>query len=333
MSIALVLSGGAPNSTLMSGALTAMAERGVRFDVISTSGAGAIVGLLFAAPRNDDPVSALRATVEGGVNDLLYDLFPVNFKVFKKPGPLANLYRGMLQANPFFAAACGYKSPMLGTLPGDWAQLVADSLSPSSLSSMSKGLCEPVPWISELVDFERLAGLDFEFYINAYNITDRQMENFGKQEITLDHFHAAMAFPFLYPPKRLNGKYYFEGASKDALNFKPLVHKHPDIDTIVVFDILGIEQLIHAPRNLYDAWIQSIIVPLVANARDDLKLFEAKHNRGKNKRKLLKINYSLPKEHLDQSLDWSESNLRRMFDIGYRSGIDFITEHEQLLLR
>jgi hypothetical protein len=47
---ALVIGGGAPNSALVAGALVAFVDRGVRFDVISTSGAGALMGLLYT-PR------------------------------------------------------------------------------------------------------------------------------------------------------------------------------------------------------------------------------------------------------------------------------------------
>ncbi len=333
MSIALVLSGGAPNGTLMSGALLALAEADVRFDVISTSGAGAVVGLLFAAPRGGDPIAALKSTLDCSIDDHIYNVFPVNYKVFKKPGPMAAAYRSLLDSNPFYRMLSGMTGPNGSRFPGDWAELVATAFSPSDLTSQSKGLCEPVPWITDAVDFERLRELDFEFYINAYNITDRRMENFSRTEITLDHFHAAMAFPFLYPPKRLNGKDYFEGAAKDALNFRALVSCHPEVDTIVVFDILGIQQLIHTPRNLYDAWIQSMIIPLVANARDDLKLFELKHNSGPNKRKLLKIRYALPESHLDEVLDWSASNVQRLFEVGYEAGQRFLEEHRELLLR
>ncbi len=331
MPTALVLSGGAPNATLMSGALTAMAEAKVRFDVISTAGAGAVAGLLFAAPRGGDAVTALQATRHSGIHDAIYRNFPVNYKVFKKPGAAANLYRDLLALNPFYRHLQQYTCPVSGSLVRDWGELVAETLSPSDLTADSLGLCEPVPWISDAVDFERLPALGCDFYINAYNITDRRMENFSQKEITLDHFHAAMAFPFLYPPKRLNGKEYIEGAAKDALNFRALVENHPEVDTIVVFDILGIEQLIHPPRDLYDAWIQSMIVPLVANARDDIKLFELKHNTGPNRRELLKIEYSLPENHLDEVLDWSESNLERLFHIGYAAGKRFLDKHQQLI--
>ena len=55
MTAALILGGGAPNLTLMSGALTAFKERNARFSAISASGAGMLVALLYAAPKLTDP--------------------------------------------------------------------------------------------------------------------------------------------------------------------------------------------------------------------------------------------------------------------------------------
>lgn len=40
------------------------------------------------------------------------------------------------------------------------------------------------------------------------------------------------------------------------------------------FDMLGFDKLSHNPKNFYDAWVLSIITPLVEIARDDTKLFE-----------------------------------------------------------
>ena len=105
------------------------------------------------------------------------------------------------------------------------------------------------------------------------------MEIFEKKEITIEQFQAALAFPLIYAPFKINGKTYLEGAAKDTLNFKGLLEKrkddHPVIDTIVVLDVLGMKELIAEPRGkAYDAWVKSIIVPLTAIAEDDIKLFE-----------------------------------------------------------
>src|SRR5262249_6287314 len=98
MTIALVLGGGAPNLTLMAGAVAALDDAGVEFDVVSTAGAGMLIGLLYAAPRGRsgdikrDRAAALKNTINMGVHDAIYRAFPVNFKVFHKPGPLAQAY-------------------------------------------------------------------------------------------------------------------------------------------------------------------------------------------------------------------------------------------------
>src|SRR5216683_158986 len=92
MAIALLLGGGAPNLTLMAGAVAALDKAGVEFEVVSTAGAGMLIGLLYAAPKNGDRARALEDTVNMGVHDKIYDLFPVNYKVFHKPGPLAQAY-------------------------------------------------------------------------------------------------------------------------------------------------------------------------------------------------------------------------------------------------
>ncbi len=55
----LVLGGGAPNSSLIAGALVAFAEREMEFDVMSTSGACALMGLLYNCPRGGDRIEAL----------------------------------------------------------------------------------------------------------------------------------------------------------------------------------------------------------------------------------------------------------------------------------
>jgi predicted acylesterase/phospholipase RssA len=84
--IALVLGGGAPNLTMMSGAVAALDDEGVEFDLISTSGAGMLIGLLYASPKDMTRQEALRSSVNMGVHDAIYNQFPVNYKVFHKPG-------------------------------------------------------------------------------------------------------------------------------------------------------------------------------------------------------------------------------------------------------
>ena len=325
MTIALVLGGGAPNLTLMAGAVAALDDAGVEFDIVSTSGAGMLIGLLYAAPKGSrgdikrDRAAALKNTVNMGVHDAIYRFFPMNFKVFHKPGTLAQAYTKfwqlaadnreaiegpvgdfrdqwlkMLSASPLFAPWAEAWKQFLGTFSSpddknrdaqrffdDWAALMLATFCPSDLSATSQGMCQPAPFVEQAVDFSKLKEFEGEFYMSAYCIESGEMEIFEKKEITIEHFQAALAFPLIYAPFKMNGKTYLEGAAKDTLNFKGLLEHRKDdrtvIDTIVVLDVLGMKELIAEPRNLYDAWVKSIIVPLTAIAEDDIKLFEQLH--------------------------------------------------------
>jgi hypothetical protein len=122
----------------------------------------------------------------------------------------------------------------------------------------------------------------------------------------------------------------------DCLNFKDLIEQHGGLETIVVFDVLGSNTLIRKPRNLYDSWVLSMIIPLVKTAEDNIDLFACKHNGGWRrvdgaKSDLLKMEFHIPDEHLPQVLDWSASNAARLFDIGYKSGLDFTRTHADKL--
>ena len=372
--IALVLGGGAPNLTLMAGAVAALDDAGVKFDVVSTSGAGMLIGLLYAAPKGRDRAAALQNTVNMGVHDAIYRFFPVNFKVFHKPGTLAQAYTKfwqiaadnrkaiegpagdfrdqwlkMLSASPLFAPWAEAWKQFLGKFSSpdnksgdaqrffdDWAALMLATFCPTDLSAASQGMCQPAPFVEQAVDFSKLKEFEGDFYMSAYCIESGKMEIFEKKEITIEQFQAALAFPLIYAPFKMNGMTYLEGAAKDTLNFKGLLEKrkrkgHPVIDTIVVLDVLGMKELIAEPRGLYDAWVKSIIVPLTAIAEDDIKLFEQLHLENKvnlkkyfrgKKPKLVKIDFQKQISHNNwpNVLDWSYSNLSALYEAGYRAG-------------
>ena len=298
MSSALLLGGGAPTLTLQSGALAALDEKGVEFAAISTAGAGMVIGLLYAAPKGMTRQEALENTVNMGVADEIYNAFPVNYKVFFKPGDMADLYRNFLAMLP--------QPPVARTpaerLFGDWMALVC-----SHAVAVQPELRQPRSVRPRALDrsrrrFREAAAVRGEFYINAYNVTDHKMEIFSKDQITPDHFRAALAFPFIYPPYEMNGKYYVEGSAIDTLCFKGLLNyrKRLQVEAVsrraggrsrpalaplknlVVFDILSSDKIIRTPRTLYEAWIQSIMIPLVEIAKDDIELFDLKYRKNWN---------------------------------------------------
>jgi predicted acylesterase/phospholipase RssA len=347
MSSALLLGGGAPTLTLQSGALAALDRKGVEFTAISTAGAGMVIGLLYAAPKGMSRQEALENTVNMGVADEIYNAFPVNYKVFFKPGGMANMYRNFLTTLPKMQAA---KSPT-ERLFADWMGLFSATFSPSDLGMSSLGLCAPAPWIDHVVDFDKLDDYSGEFYINAYNVTDHEMEIFSKKDITPEHFRAALAFPFIYPPYQLNGKYYIEGSAIDTLCFKGLLKYREQrlkeeldhsagvggsrprltpLKNLIVCDVLSSDKIIRQPKTLYEAWIQSIMIPLVEIAKDDIELFDLKYRKDWDV-ELLRIQFDVPEDHWPYALDWSYSNLKTLYDVGYEAGVKFYDEHKDAL--
>src|SRR5262245_28910977 len=98
---ALILSAGAPHSPLIAGALYELWNTGRTFDVIYTSGAGALLGLLYAAPKGKPPQDALKSLVELGVSDAIYRWLPIGYKTFMKPGPFARPIRQLAERFKF----------------------------------------------------------------------------------------------------------------------------------------------------------------------------------------------------------------------------------------
>jgi NTE family protein len=333
---ALVLGGGAPNMALMAGALAGFEDAGVDFDVVSTSGAGAVIGMLRYAPKGVTPREALRNVVDLSVADAIYQLFPINYKVFSKPGFLADWYRQMTAANPFLAPFFQPPSSREAAFSSDLMQLAWSAMCPGLPDPWGGGLCARLPFIEHVVDFDRIKDIAPYFYMSAFSLTREMMVDFSKEEITIEHFRAALAFPFIYGPYKLGNEMFYEGAVRECINYKDLVEKHTGLETIVVLDVLGSDTLIRAPRNLYDSWVLSMIIPLVKIAEDDTELFAIKHNGGYRRSQgahcdLYKLQFDIPDEYLDEVLDWSSSNAERLFKIGYEASTAFSRTHAHAL--
>lgn len=330
MAVALVLGGGAPNLPLMSGALLALDDAGVEFDLVSTTGAGMLIGLMYASPKNGDRKGTLQATREMGVHDSIYNVFPVNYKIFHKSGPLAEAYtkfhQTWLAAMPRNNEAQRFMS--------DMTQFWMATFCPDDYSPTRKGLCQPPPWIDLIVDFDKLKEFDGEFFMSAYCIEDEGEVGFLKDEITSDHFKAALAMPFIYSPYTMGGKTYLEGSAFDTLYFGPGgVMKKNLIDTVIYFDVLGQKKLVAAPDNLYDAWVQSIINPLTSIAQMDSKNYEDVEAKLEDVNVLrMPFRDYIPDDRWHKVLDWSYSNMAALFDIGYETGKAFAKDHKAQIL-
>lgn len=275
MRVAIALGGGAPNLTLMTGALLALDEAGVDYHVVTTTGAGMVAGLLYAAPRRESDKETwkearqrqLAETREMGIDDAIYNQFPVNYKIFQKTGHMAEAYAHAVNPTVWGIPRDTRRRRLLGDTMGFFAAM----MQPSDLSADSHGLCQPPPWISLMVDFDELRQNMKKggkcFSLSAYCIEDQKERTFTKDEITEEHFKAGLAMPFLYTPYKLEDggeeKTFLEGSAIRTMQFNPdNVMQKEDVDTLIYFDLMGNRHLMAEPRNLVDAWGKSIVAPL-----------------------------------------------------------------------
>jgi predicted acylesterase/phospholipase RssA len=362
---ALVLGGGAPNLTLMSGALLALHQAGVKFEVIYMAGGGGVVGCVYMAPRTLTPAQALEDTINLAVSDSIYEMFPINYKVFNKGGPSATAFRDYWRTLPEVQRAMNqYGQSNVEKLYSDWVLLNGAMICPTDVNFFSRGICGHVPFIENLVDFEKLKTVDPHYTLTAYCIEEGEVYEFHKPDVGVHEFRASLSFPFIYPPYRIDENYYYEGAAVESLSLISVMQEYrSQIDQVIVFDVLT-KDLIHRPRNLVDAYAQSIIVPLVANAEKELAMFEywiktgvivmpiPNMQQGKMKTglmdvvskmgpegetakppglDLLKIKFDVPDDRRPYLLDWSRSNLENSFRLGYEAGQRFVYLHPEVL--
>jgi NTE family protein len=304
----LCLGGGATTLTLMSGALYTLNQAGLHTPgraptVISMAGAGAVVGLHYLAPKGlktKEPFSleALENTINFGVSDAIYETFPINYKVFTKGGPSADLF------NEFWSSLPEVREAMHQSGMSDEEALLSDSLlfagaamCPTDVNFFSEGVCGHAPFLEGFIDFEALKHIDpndVALEINAFCIEDHELVDFtnykrdadGKPErdrhgryiwqaITVDHLRAALAFPFLHPPHKLDDKHYFEGAAMQCLN-EYTIEDARSIQWMLVLDPLR-KTMIGKPENLWDAFALSVLMPTAGLTELGLLIIEAKN--------------------------------------------------------
>jgi NTE family protein len=177
--------------------------------------------------------------------------------------------------------------------------------------------------------------------MNAYCIETGITEQFTHKQITVEHFRAALAFPFIYPPAEVGAKHYYEGSAVDPLNLPELWARieRGDIPgerhTIVLIDVLGELQkaLIRRPRHLVDAYGISIITPVVSLAQAKLDLFRCERQEQIKQKQieLIKLPFDIKEERYPTLTDWSRTNLEELFKIGRDAGNRFAEIHRDQL--
>ena len=433
--IVLVLSAGAPHSPLTAGALYELHDQlKERVAMVSTSGGGALIGLLWAAPKGRRPKEALKKVLEFGISDEIYRWFPVNYKVFTKPGPFtphfAKLASRLKRRGPwwehgftesalrFWMGAAdeddgdddtdppGRSSSPYGKLYEDWIDFWCAMMTPVPLTALRRGLCAPPPFIHKLIDFDKLRDGDPLFSVNAYNLDDRKMVYFTHDDLDEQRLRAALAFPFVYSPVKIDGKYHCEGALFEPIDFPEEIPTPrparlrglhgfvidrimPEVvfrargrrptraqtaaatDTataagggaptrptvnVVLIDIMAqlAPHFTRRPRNMWEAFGLSIMLPNAQLARMDYEHLQGAHASGHQpsaegaapqsytiaqdepgcymvkpadeaapQYRVSSVKFEIPKDRAPRLLEWSDSNLQALWDIGTRAGKAF----------
>lgn len=332
---ALLLGAGGPLGGLEAGALIALDEMGVKFDIISGACIGSVLALTYTSPaKGMTGREALEMWCSAsGLSDYIYhSICPYNYKVFQKNGlfmnPLNNAWlEAMTALNPFFSINPQNEFQRFFS---DMYLYMLTAMTPGSLLPYQSSISRIAPFLENFIDFDNIKNVDKDVYINALNVTDKQIEIFDKTEITMQHLIAGSSLFFICPQQEIDGKWYGEGSYLDSLNYKGLMEsrKEDDIETLVVMNILNKEALIRTPESLYDAYNLSIMLPFITIAEDDTKLYEAKH---KGKKNLLKLGFTIPEEDAPYVMDWSASNFKKLRDIGYKAGLEFYNKHKEWL--
>lgn len=229
----------------------------------------------------------------------------------------------------------------------DLVELWFSAITPSTLTYKSRGLAAPLPFLEDLIDFDALKVLGkaktIHLCVNAYNMTkdakrdkaikvnrkernQEVMEIFDENQIDGDHIRAAFSMPFIYPPARIGDYYYSEGADHQPINFHTLTDrkKANGATQAVLLDVLADleDLLVRTPRDLWDAYVISIMTPVVALAHEDVDDFvkdEPKHGVT-----LIHADWKVPIEFQAYIMDWSYTNLEKLFETGREAGHLFL---------
>jgi predicted acylesterase/phospholipase RssA len=375
---ALALSGGGPLVGLHVGALKALMENGIRFDVWSCDCIGSWVACVYNSLPEDTPVETKERNLTDFfsflfVPDDIYDFFPVPTSVFvvdypkfiKKymetfwgvfthPSQFFNIvkpswYMGLAEflSNQNWSLTREEVYAAMGKLNSfnPWIRMTFHAFWKMPISGISMAHVKEMPDIwKNYLDFERLNSLQKEdkyIYINAYNLTDRQIELFSNnknyQPLCIEALQAGSGILLYVENAEINGKKYCEGANVDTLNFKDLLQNHPDLDEIWILRLADY-QYVNPPENLSQAAGLQIMLPFSTIAEDDIKLFKYHLT---NEEKLEEIGFSreqaqnlkiieikVKKEHLTRKLsyDWTQSNFSEGLQAGYQAALETIEE-------
>lgn len=331
-----------------------MEEQGKTFDVWALSCIGAWVGVVYNQYK-DNKADRTRDFFREHVfrEDHAYSGFPIN-RVFGPDlmGTWAAFNKFIFDPKTYFNAwvpphkmmeaaqdvASFLSSPNEGNLNHLALELSAKNpisrfymsmMYLSKINGMTK-LYYPDGNLLETIDFDKINKLDEFIYHNAWNLTERRIEQFANRpdlrkdctygQLTAQSLCACSALPYIEQTVDIGNSTYCEGALVDTVNLKRLLSDHGEhLDEIYISRIVD-EGQVRKPENLHDALGNLCQLFAATVGEDDIKLFESSVRDERRKKEkagkpwTLKI-FEIDVE-VDIDFDWTHSNLERAIDCG-----------------
>ncbi len=357
---AIALSGGGPPVGTQIGALKALDECGIEFDVFSTDCIGSWTACIFNSHSPEVRIEKLEEFYKlCFVPDDIFDGYSVPVDIFVTDyfEELRVLFAKMndigIYSNLFLPHRISeyvqhYLNPMnLPKSTVEWSLMWTKGMSLNPFFRLMFKLMyrtaktgrswllgpgdHGADMVDKYIDFEKLMRIRERIYVNAYNLSRNRIDLFTNRRnpknyktITLDALKANSSILGYLQNREIDGDQYCEGSVVDTVNFRHLKEHIHDLEEVWVINILDYK-MVKPPRNQLEADLVAVELPFTTIAHDDVKLFECyiKRNGYANKIKVIRIDMS----YKELDFFWKWSTLEKGIEIGYEGALKTISNY------
>jgi predicted acylesterase/phospholipase RssA len=357
MKRAIALSGGGPVVGIEIGALKAFEQKNIDFDVYSCACVGSWVGCLYNSLKPDtDRLGDVEKFFKDEIfiSDDVYQSFPINYKVFRRDYLSdsqklmekifdVNTYQQLFLPNKLWEYAWKFVTNPPKTTD-EYCYYISEGMALNPFIRLSTelqynvnksgvaGLISSGAFVNKFINFDNLFKSDKIVYLNAYNLSQKQMEIFVNRNgepkyspMSADALMAGSSVLHYTENRTIAGKKdeYCEGAVINTVELDHLLDDHSDLDEIWVIKIADYKQ-ITPPKNLIEAELLGVMLPFDTISDDDIVLFSQRlqeYNR-KNSKNIKLVNVLMKYGTLNYH--WNHSNLNQGIQVGYNGTLNAI---------
>lgn len=360
---AIALSGGGPPVGLQVGALKALDENNIHFDVFSTDCIGSWTAAVYKSHEETVRIQRLEDFYRQiFVPDDVFDGLSIPFDIFVTDYFRDTLnfieqlwnpktYKGLLLPDRLLEYVFHYANPLNYPKSMTEASLMWNkgvALNPlmrlmfklQYLTENKTGrsvLLGPETFgsdfVSKYIDFEKIMGIKELIYLNCFNLDTKTSQLFVNrlnhskyQSITLNILKAQSSILGYNENFIHDGFRMCEGAVSEVLNLNHLLDNCSDVDEVWIMKILDYEE-IKAPKNQLEADLLAVELPFITIADSNLKLFKYRlKERGLQERiKVVEIDVNFN----ELNFFWKQSTLKKGIEVGYQGAIETIRKYTE----